>query len=369
MSQIVVGMKDFKYIPPVYADGTIKLHRQFYLAAIKALSIARRFNPLLDEKTVELKHFMLLVNFREEQPANALTGYFVFRNTVFRFLTATIDYALLLTAKDLRGLSISNILNIRKSYDQICLSFCLRCNEAIALQTEKPIFRVTMRKVYIDSNEYILGARPTIAIKDDIGLPFTTFGNIQSLKVVDIPREFTDTQYTLAGKSHYSPYATNTETYCAIYAETDNKYDYHAIKVLRWFPQQRTEILQQCKDVALAKQKCQRINHSLVKYTDLCLEENGKIPTDDETIKHYKEDLKKVDKIIVKERNCCDVFFELGYISKDENAKLHEFIVENDSRILFGKIKENKIAIIGGLNIFSENDFSYPLCIANIPLT
>lgn len=107
----------------------------------------------------------------------------------------------------------------------------------------------------------------------------------------------------------------------------------------------------------------------MVKYTDLCLEENGKIPTDDETIKHYKEDLKKVDKIIVKERNCCDVFFELGYISKDENAKLHEFMVENDSRILFGKIKENKIAIIGGLNIFSENDFSYPLCIANIPLT
>ena len=145
-------MKDFKYISPVYADGTIKLHRQFYLAAIKALSIARRFNPLLDEETVELKHFMLLVNFREEQPANALTGYFVFRNTVFRFLTATIDYALLLTAKDLRGLSISNILNIRKSYDQICLSFCLRCNEAIALQTGKPIFRVTMRKVYINSS-------------------------------------------------------------------------------------------------------------------------------------------------------------------------------------------------------------------------
>lgn len=360
-------MKDFKYNPPVYVDGTIKLHKQFYMASVKALSIARRFYPFLDEDMVELKHFMLLVNFNEEQPANALTGYFVFRNTVFRFLTATIDYALLLTTKDLRGLSISNILNIRKSYDQICLSFCLRYNEAIALQTEAPIFRVTMRKVYIDSNEYIFGTRPTIAIKDDIGLPFTTFGNIQSLKVVDIPREFTDIQYTLVGKSHYSPYATNTETYCAIYAETDNKYDNHAIKVLRWFPQQRTE--QQCKDVVLAKQKRQRIKRSMIKYTDLCLEECGKIPTDDETIKHYTNDLKKVDEIIAKERNCCDVFFELGYISKDENAKLHEFMVENESRILFGKIKDNKITIIGGLNIFSENDFSYPLCIANIPLT
>ena len=63
------------------------------------------------------------------------------------------------------------------------------------------------------------------------------------------------------------------------------------------------------------------------------------------------------------------MFFELGYISKDENAKLHEFMVENESRILFGKIKENKIAIIGGVNIFSEYEFSYPLCIANIPLT
>ncbi len=82
----------------------IKLHKQFYMAAVKALSIARRFNPLLDEETVELKHFMLLVNFREEQPANALTGYFVFRNTVFRFLTATIDYALLLTDKRFEGI-------------------------------------------------------------------------------------------------------------------------------------------------------------------------------------------------------------------------------------------------------------------------
>ena len=99
-------MKDFKYISPVYADGTIKLHRQLYLAAIKALSIARRFNPLLDEETVELKHFMLLVNFREEQPANALTGYFVFRNTVFRFFFFFIYDALLLTAKYLIGLSI-----------------------------------------------------------------------------------------------------------------------------------------------------------------------------------------------------------------------------------------------------------------------
>lgn len=360
-------MKEFKYIPPVYADGTIKLHKQFYMTSVKALSIARRIYPFLDEDTVELKHFMLLVNFCEEQPANALTGYFVFRNTVFRFLTATIDYALLLPAKEWRGVSISTILNLRKSYDQICLSFSLCCNEAVALQTEKPLFRVAARKVYIDSNEYIFGTRPTIAIKDDIGLPFTTF-DIQSLKVVDIPIDLTNTQYTLVGKSHYSPYATNTDSFCVLYAETDNLYDPHAVKVLRWFPQQRTMALQQCKDVAIAKQKRQRFNRSMNKYTDLCLEECGKIPTDDATIKHYKEELKKLDAIIAKECNCSDVFFELGYISKDENTKLHNFMVENESRILFGKIKENKITISGGLNIFLENEFNYPLCIANIPL-
>lgn len=298
---------------------------------------------------------MLLVNLDENQPENAFKGYFVFANTVFRFLTVTIDYALLLSTKDWKGLSFSDIINLKAKFSQFCLSFTLSCNTPINLQNDQPLFRVKANAIR--------------RIRDDIGLPFTTFDNIHSLKVVDIPKELADIQYTLVGKSHYSPYATNTEAYCAIYAETDNKYDKHAIKILRWFPQQRTKILQQCKDVALAKQKCQRINHSLVKYTDLCLEGSGKIPTDDETIKHYKEDLKKVDEIIAKERNCCDVFFELGYISKDENAKLHEFMVENDSRILFGKIKENKIAIIGGLNIFSENDFSYPLCIANIPLT
>ena len=99
--------------------------------------------------------------------------------------------------------------------------------------------------------------------------------------------------------------------------EADNKYDSNAIKVLRWFPVSRQCALDEC---------------------------------------------------FFEEVNWGDVFYELGYISRHENAELHSFMLSNKSPLLFAKKLGDKISIIGGAKIFFSNDFSYPACLLKIPV-
>ena len=119
------------------------------------------------------------------------------------------------------------------------------------------------------------------------------------------------------GKQYYAPYSTDKESYCVLYAEKDNEHDCNAIKVLRWFPVSR-----QCA----------------------------------------------LDAGFFEEVNWGDVFYELGYISRHENAELHSFMLSNKSPLLFAKKLGDKISIIGGAKIFFSNDFSYPACLLKIPV-
>lgn len=151
---------------------------------------------------------------------------------------------------------------------------------------------------------------------DDVGqLYFPT--DLTDLSVIDIPKAYTERSYTLVGKIYSSPYVTEGEAYCVLFAQFDNEYDSNAIKVLRWFPVQKGIEAEQM----------------------MGLEPDGG-----------------------------DVFFELGHISRQENSKLHSFMVENHSRLLFGKKEGNSIILLGGVKMFKSNDLKYPRCLYNIAL-
>lgn len=63
-----------------------------------------------------------------------------------------------------------------------------------------------------------------------------------------------------------------------------------------------------------------------------------------------------------------DCFFQLGHIARNENSDLHAFMIKYRSRILFGKIEEDNISIIGGIKMFQSNNVKYPKCLYNIPI-
>lgn len=156
-------------------------------------------------------------------------------------------------------------------------------------------------------------------IEDDLGRLFFDFEDLDCLKTTKVPKTLKDQSYTLVGVYHQTPYAKTTDTDCILFAETNNVYDSHAIKVLRWFP----PIRKMEYDPILER-----------------FEPTPPIPQH-EGIRTY------------------------GYISRDENTSLHEFMI-NNSRILFGKVTNEKIKIIGGIEAFIDGDLKdryFPHCL------
>ena len=74
------------------------------------------------------------------------------------------------------------------------------------------------------------------------------------------------------------------------------------------------------------------------------------------------------DNVLLENIDSSDIFYELGHISRQENQELHNFMVSNNTRLLFAKAKEDKISIIGGVKIFFENDYNYPVSLFKIPV-
>jgi hypothetical protein len=63
-----------------------------------------------------------------------------------------------------------------------------------------------------------------------------------------------------------------------------------------------------------------------------------------------------------------DLLCDLGYISREQNKDLHSYMVENNCRLLFGKLVESTITILGGLEIFYTEDYKFPLFLDNIEI-
>ena len=300
-----------------YVDGVVKLHQLLSSACQEAYGIAKKCIPNLSDNTCKL--ISIFVDFSEEQPDNALKGYFVFDKILFRFLTITFDYALLLPAHDhaafdsfpSQGIGVSIIENMKRNRVPFCFNFSTLQGD---MGTPK-LYRI-INADPIKENKVNFAVTPIHSIKDEVGCPFTSFEGIEELCLIDIPQRFSSVQYTLVGKQYYAPYSTDKESYCVLFAEKDNKYDCNAIRVLRWFPVSR-----QCALEA--------------------------------TFENV---------------NWGDVFYELGYISRQENAELHSFMLSSHSQLIFAKIVGEKISIIGGVKIFFANDFNYPVCLLKIPV-
>ena len=131
---------------------------------------------------------------------------------------------------------------------------------------------------------------------DDLGKCVTDFENMSILKSVRMPKDMQQTTYDIAGLKYYAPYSIN-DIDCILFAQENNEHDENAIQIRRWFP-----------------------------------------------IEKGKEDIKSPFMHT----------YEYGYISRANNQELHSFMTKKDSRILFAKIYDKKVHIIGGLEAFKK---------------
>lgn len=61
-------------------------------------------------------------------------------------------------------------------------------------------------------------------------------------------------------------------------------------------------------------------------------------------------------------------FFHLGYIKSEEGIDLYQYMVDNDSRILFAEYRDQQIKIKGGIEFLKDENIYFPSCLINIPL-
>ena len=241
-----------------------------------------------------------------------IEGHFYIENTICRFLPIEFDTALLFPTdnhdcedkESNPGISFAQITEYRQNKDVVSFRFIKR------LDSDTPLYNISSR--ILSKSDSSLQK-----IKDDIGIKFDKFSDVESLAIIDIPDEFLSRKFTLVGTRYYAPYTTLDNKYCVLFAELDNEYDNNAIKVLRWIPTKKTMLADKDSDIVL---------------------QGG------------------------------DYFFQLGHIARSENSELHAFMTKNRSRILFGKIEENNISIIGGIKMFQSNNVKYPKCLYNIPI-
>lgn len=310
--------KEFINTAPAYVDGIEKLHKQLFDASEKAIKLS---NMVMGTSlSTELKRFSIFVDYNEEQPQDKLKGYFIFNKIIHRFLPVTFDLCLLFPVTNHRQTDIkytgrttySKIQRWKDNRKQIRLTFMLSLDDE-----NKPFYRVSpfvTDSLISDISDKTLPPAHKI---DDIGLPVFSFPDIECLKVINIPEKFIEKSYKLTGKQYYAPYTTKDEVYCVLYAQLDNEHDPNAIKVMRWLPVSKG---------------------------------------------------KEIDQAIGLAPDGGDIFFEMGYISREENSELHAFMVDGCSRVLFGKCSEDIITILGGVKMFQENDLKYPKCLYNIKL-
>lgn len=293
-------------------DGVEKLHRLLYENHLKAAKIASDLIGKREPRADRASSFCIYVDFEEIQPDNKIKGYFTSKNTILRFLPIEFDYALLFpvknhgggTFKQAPGILFSDIKQTQRCHKKLFLKFTPI--RAIETEENKILYNIKVVEEPVSFGEL-----------DDIGIPYYSFPDVTKLAIVDVPSDYMKRQYRLVGKQFYAPLTRRKEMDCVLFAQLDNEYDENAIKVLRWFPAKKGMETDQLLGIAPSGGDC---------------------------------------------------FFELGHISREENVALHKYMVDNNSRLLFGKISGDNISITGGVKLFKTNDIKYPRCLYNIPL-
>lgn len=130
---------------------------------------------------------------------------------------------------------------------------------------------------------------------DDVGLCKLDFEDLDKLSTVDASSPLLNVTYTAVGVQYRAPYS-NDDINCILFAQKNNPYDSCAIEILRWFPHVKTHM------------KMNPFPHA----------------------------------------------YEYGYISRTENTELHEFMMRNNYRILFGSVHGRQVQIFGGISAFKN---------------
>lgn len=341
---------------PIIVKGIIDLHNKLYQAFMKALNLLKLYGISED---VSSDRFQLLIDFAEEQKNNMLKGYFLSRNVIYRFITITFDYALLFPVYDHRnekelteGLSFSEIQSLISSQEKVRLNFFLKNSEK-----GNSLFSCIIRR-----QNYIFA--PAKSLMDDLGTPFLDFSSIQLLKLVDIPSRL-NVLYSLVGLNYHAPYTTE-DCFCVLYAQNDNEYDDCAIKVLRWFPKSNVEALEEIAIMSEAHEKSRRLERSRIKSTEIMLELCGCINQSDPSLISMRKQHDEVKAILAKENLSHDIFYDMGFISRQQNRELHDFMMSSNSRILFAKKAGNSIQILGGVKYLISSGYNFPRCLSKI---
>lgn len=145
----------------------------------------------------------------------------------------------------------------------------------------------------------------SIKIKDDIGKVWNNFSDIDFLRSCEIPSELLIGYNIVGDRVHI----TDAEIDCVLFAELNPRTE-RAIKVLRWFPRRSSQ----------------------------------------------------------GERSLGNVFFEFGYLSGARSIILHQYMIKNHTRILFGIKHKHLLTIRGGIELFKKEDICFPHCLINIPI-
>ena len=351
--------------PASYIDGVKALHGKLNKFFVDAKRIASMVIPLseLDKQRYNVDHsFRIYVDSSQCGIARDIKGYYIYGKYICRFLPVTIEPAALFPVRDLsgwddkdnrKGLTAADILGIPLGDEILCFRY--KSNSRVSY----PLFDITeLESSFVQECE----AYKTL---DDIGVPYFDFSDINSLKVIEnIPSHFLESTYSLVGIKYYAPFTKSSqEFFCVLFAELNNPHDTNAIKVLRWFPYKRDEAISQNTEMAKAEMALSQVQHRIIKLTDLMLEYSELI---DVSLRRAKSREAKYKKILSDKKYLGDIFFELGYITREQNSGLHQFMVDNDSRLLFGKIKNNSITIIGGVSMFRTSDYKLPSCLTSL---
>lgn len=151
---------------------------------------------------------------------------------------------------------------------------------------------------------YIFNKSSTLESYDDLGICNLDFEDLNILSPVLIPSDLKERHFEAVGNYYRAPLSVS-DFDCILFAQRENAYDEKAIQIRRWFPVRRAE-----HDYSSLPHQC----------------------------------------------------YDYGYISRDCNSELHSFMIDNDSRILFAKVLNKKVQIIGGIESFNNelSDFHVP---------
>lgn len=348
---------------PYYIDGIKALHKKLYDYFTNAYKIASKVIHLTSsdiEKFDVNNTYRIYLDSSKCKIDSELNGFLVYGKYICRFLPVRLEPAVLFPVRDLltnkyigKGLKSLDILGLTLNDEILCFK------KITDSRVHYPFYNTSLIS---DSTQERL---EFLKLLDDIGNPFIDFSDIKSLKIINhIPSHLLESVYSLVGTKYYAPFSkSDGDCFCVLYAQLNNPYDENAIKVLRWFPYNRMEAIAKNAELSKYEFLLSRVEENIARTTDRMLRYEGRVDYNDQFLRYNKTSKHRYEEILETKTFFGDIFYELGYISQNQNYELHKFMIENDTQLLFGKIVNNSITILDSIALFRTSEYKLPSCI------